>query len=141
MFCSSCFPSGGTNAEDDFVIGGNNQWKGKSSKLVCKYVYFNLFSNQSDCRTSLFNLGSDEVLIILYLFFFFYIHSKGLDHPNLHSRPAWVYHLLDHGLQKWWRIIYQFKVQIKDTNIIFVLWPVWIHNMPKNVQMQRQAQN
>ena len=71
--------------------------------------------------------GLDHPLLILL----FYIYSKGLDHPNLHSRPAWVYHLLDHGLQKWWRIIYQFKVQIKDTNIIFVLWPVWIHNMQK----------
>jgi len=38
---------GGTNPEDDIVIDGNNHWKGKSSK------------------TSLFNLGSDEVLIIL----------------------------------------------------------------------------
>ena len=32
IFCSSCFPSGGTNPEDDIVIDGNNHWEGKSSK-------------------------------------------------------------------------------------------------------------
>ena len=38
------FFSGSKNAEDDIVIDEKNPWKGKSSKLVCKYVYFNLFS-------------------------------------------------------------------------------------------------
>ena len=114
------FFSGGKNAEDDIVIDENNPWKGKSSKSVCKCItLFQLVFKSIWLQDLLIQprlrRGLDHPLLILL----FYIYSKGLDHPNLHSRPAWIYHLLDHGLQKWWRIIYQFKVQIKDTGCFF----------------------